>query len=72
MLFDSFNNVAFSVKFKQFFRHHYVRVVEWDAEVGEVTVVFRDLGGVSERTLVIGNGPGRGGHHTEGVRTFGH
>ena len=71
VLLNGLNNVALTLKLEELLRDHDVGVVKVDHVVAEVALVFVEASGVTESTLVVGNGPLGGAHNTEVVVSVG-
>ena len=67
VLLDGLDDVALSLHLEELFGDHNVSVVDGAEEIAKVTLRLVQLGWVAEGTLVVGHGPGRGGHHAKVV-----
>ena len=59
-LLDGLNNVAVTFELEELLGEDDIGVVDGHISVGDVTLVLVSEGGVTESTLIVGNGPGRG------------
>ena len=67
VVLDGLNNVATAFHLEVFLGDDNVGVVDGHVVVQEITTLFVKGSRVSPGTLVVGNGPGGGAHHTQVV-----
>ena len=65
VVLNGLNNVTIAFNLEGLLGHEDVGVMDGDTEVGEVTIILLNVGGVSPGSLVVGNGPGRSAHDTK-------
>ena len=71
VVLNSLNDVSLSVGLECLLSDESVEVVEGDAEVPQVALALFESSRVSEGSLVVGNGPLGGGHHSQLVVAVG-
>ena len=67
VLLNGLNNVALALELEQLLGDHRMGVIDSAKEVAQVALGSVQLGRVAEGTLVVGHGPGWGGHHAQVV-----
>ena len=67
VLLDGLDNVALAVNLEELLGHDGISVMEGHTNVVDDALGSVQVGRVSEGTLGVGHGPGRGGHHSQVV-----
>ena len=65
VLLYGLDNVALALELQELLSNHNVRVVHCDAEVADVALVLVEASGMTEGTLVVGDGPLGRGHDAQ-------